>query len=228
MHLHAFTDTCCSSITSLILYSDIFTDGSVPSIISSMKSEFRIGIPSFMFHFLPKFYFLFSVSQCPPQRCPTSQNPLPTKLTHCPPSQPIVMPSLLPSETDLCHGFLPPRSAMRFIAWVSMRKLVIVGSKSLSSVVGSGSTDRRGGALPLSLPHRRGGEVRIFALTKHFNCFNLSLCCYLGMNWLLCWYELIVVLVSICMNLLLYEQIILNLSCIKKKLISCALCVLFF
>jgi len=38
----------------------------------------------------------------------------------------------------------------------------------------SGSTDHRGGALPLSLPHRRGGEVRIASIDSEIG--TISLC----------------------------------------------------
>jgi len=42
--------------------------------------------------------------------------------------------------------------------------------------VGSGSTGCQGGALPLSLQHRQGGEVRIASIYANSEIDSISLC----------------------------------------------------
>jgi len=42
--------------------------------------------------------------------------------------------------------------------------------------VGSGSTGRRGGALPLSLPHHQGGEVQIASIYPNSEIGSIWLC----------------------------------------------------
>jgi len=111
--------------------------------------------------------------------------------THCRPlCQSIVVPSLLPSESDWSHGCLPPSSVMRFIAWVSLRKLAVVGSESLSSVSvverrccgkWKHRPSRRSSSAVTATPSRRRG-TNCFNLPKQWNRFNLALCCYVFLN----------------------------------------------
>jgi len=173
--------------------------------MSSLKLELRIGFPLSTFIFqlcLSSLFYLFSSR---------------TK-----------MKSIVPINYHYPTRSIGAMAAFQwYLPWGSSPESRCGSSPSWVTKVllGSGSSSRRGGALSLSLPHQRGGEVR--NLPKQWNQFSLCAAILVwinwcvGMNWLLCWYEL--VWIDCCMKKLCWTLLV-----SRKTCVLCIMCFVFF